>query len=885
MNSGNYEPYFLATIQDNVTGIIFLQTMPTGYELTDLELTVTVQMAAFMDLPFYRSSIVLTRGVTIAGINYTLSTSKFVIINSTWDGNFQTFNCHLIPRAHYNYLYGDDTYRNVISAFCTTFGKMAVFLDPTAAWLDYQYLPTGKDLTLNNAQTFFTQLKQKYFIFACDNGNDEILFYTGFTHVASPQYTVTGYRFAVDYNVDQKRQYLWRDENETVHQTKPSFTLAAHPDAGIQCILSLCDLGMGVVLAGGYINAYHGYIYRSTDYGKTWDAGYNTGFTGVYSIINLGGGIILACGNYGGWVLRSADNGVTWTQVLSAGDDTCCCLTDCGNGIVLVGHNIGAGGGFRVYKSTDYGLTFSVVQTFGTADAIGAIVYVGDGVCLMGTLNKARMYRSTNHGSSWSYLRLLGTEVNIYSMVNMGNGWILAGTNPNGQIWKSTDAGLTWAMIITAIDKSIWTLNTLGQGVVLAGTSDNGQVWRSLDYGETWFLVQRLGAENSVRSFLTLGNGSTLAGTGEHAYIYKSLNCAADLDMVHNLGFMPSTAVEPSAYFTLAQPKFQPFQVHLKYQSSDFIRINLVQGGTYDFTCAQVTEILDLTQKSMAWRMLISQTEWLSNTVAGPLPGTIERVASYTPLVTAGFNNNLSAMDNNMQAALDTLDDHMHGPQIYDSTLKTTLDDADLFPLVDSDTTTHVLKKTLWSNIKARVLAAFGQMVVDATPLVTPAVDDLVPIVDVSTAGKLTKGLTWANLLAAMFSTAVTIVGGNGNNQVVATGATAYISAGYFGLSSARTDVYLVSPAAGVLRNFRVRTNSAQSAGGTLVLTVRVNNTDTNIVISIPAGSAASGTWADITHSASVAAGQSVEIKILNNGTGNSAQIGAVSLELDTSLA
>ena len=84
---------------------------------------------------------------------------------------------------------------------------------PDAAWLDWQFLPTGKTLTLNNAQQFFTQLRQKYFIFACDNGDDEILFYTAFTHAASPQYTVQGYHFAVDYNVDQRRQYLWRDEN------------------------------------------------------------------------------------------------------------------------------------------------------------------------------------------------------------------------------------------------------------------------------------------------------------------------------------------------------------------------------------------------------------------------------------------------------------------------------------------------------------------------------------------------------------------------------------------------------------------------------------------------------------------------------------------------
>ena len=62
MDSGNYDPYFLVTIQDNYDGRVLFSGQPTGYELSDLELVVTVQMPVFMDLPFYRTSIVLIRG-------------------------------------------------------------------------------------------------------------------------------------------------------------------------------------------------------------------------------------------------------------------------------------------------------------------------------------------------------------------------------------------------------------------------------------------------------------------------------------------------------------------------------------------------------------------------------------------------------------------------------------------------------------------------------------------------------------------------------------------------------------------------------------------------------------------------------------------------------
>ncbi|HVM72865.1 MAG TPA: hypothetical protein VMT91_13970 [Anaerolineales bacterium] len=666
MDSGNYDPYFLVTIKDKYNGNLILSASPVGYELGDLELTVTVQMAAYLDVPFYRTSLVLTRGVTIAGSVYTLSTSNFTIIKSTWDGNFQTFKCHLIPRVHYS-APGDVTYQTLITNFCAAFGKTAVFLQPGAAWLSYQFLPTGKTMTLNNAQTLFQQLKQKYFIFACDNGSDQILFYTAFTHVTSPQYQITGYRFAVDYNVDQRRQYIWRDENETLHKTTPSFPSYVQLSAAVQAVMSLLDLGSGVVLAGSYKNVDGGgKIFRSTDYGATWDAGLSLGFTnyaGIYSLLNLGNGRLLAAGYYQIPIFLSIDYGLSWSPVYTTGADTTGCLCDCGNGIVLCGT---ASPAAKIYRSTDSGATWSLAATLGAETAIYSILYVGSGVCLAGTSTGGKIYRSTDYGQTWNLVQRLGAETAVYSLLGLGSGIVFAGTNPTGTIYKSTDGGQTWSLVFTSGEQTIYTLNTLGGGVLLAGSGPAGKMFRSVDYGATWSLVQALGTENSIRSFLTMGNGSTLAGTGEHAYIFKSLNCAADLDVIHNLGFLPSTASEPSAYFLLAAPKFEPFPVHLKYQSSDFIRVLMsavpssIPGvqTTYDFTCAEVTEVLDLHSKYFPYHMRITQTPWLTDTAAGPLPSTIERVASYTPLVTTNFNNVLSVNDNNLQAAMDTLDDH-----------------------------------------------------------------------------------------------------------------------------------------------------------------------------------------------------------------------------------
>ena len=59
---------------------------------------------------------------------------------------------------------GDETYQQVIEAFCTAIGKTAVFKNSADAWLAYQFLPDGKSLSLNRAELFENLLKQKYTI-------------------------------------------------------------------------------------------------------------------------------------------------------------------------------------------------------------------------------------------------------------------------------------------------------------------------------------------------------------------------------------------------------------------------------------------------------------------------------------------------------------------------------------------------------------------------------------------------------------------------------------------------------------------------------------------------------------------------------------------------
>jgi hypothetical protein len=668
LDSGQFDPYFRVSISDRYSLLQLLYTQPIGYKLDELTLSFTIQTDVYLDYPFFRTGIRLERGITLGDDVLTVATSDFYIVNTIWDGNFQTFNCHLVPEAHFS-AQGDYTYHAVIDGFCSTFGLTALYLEPAADWLDFQFLPTGKTLTLNNAQQFFTLIRQKYFIFACDWGENQILFYTPFTHVADPLYHVDGYHYDVDYSVFHRRQYLWRDELDTTHLTEPSFELHATPDATVDTILSMLDLGSGRLLAGGK-KTNHAPIFRSTDYGLTWSS-YDTsalgGFhTNILSLITPAPGVILACGNYPGFILRSTDYGFSWSEVLTADMDTIQVLTDCGEGVILAAYIQPAGTArVRFYRSEDFGLTWSDLGTdlhwlAAYASGVYSLISLGNGVVLAGTRPNGRVFRSEDNGDTWEYAEVLDTETGVYSLLALGGGRVAAGTYPAAKVFISEDDGQTWTMKVDfdAPDTFVYSLVTLGGGVILAGTGPGGNVYRSLDNGENWEYVQQLGSEKEVRAFLALSNGMVLASTNDHGQIYHSLNCGASLDLIHNLGFMPSTAHEPTAYFQLAPPKFDRFPLNLKYQCTDYIRIDLPTGGTYDLLCASVTEVLDLSKKSMAWYMELTETPWLSNTAVGALPGTIERVAAYTPLVTSSFGKNMTAAQNNLQAFADCFDDY-----------------------------------------------------------------------------------------------------------------------------------------------------------------------------------------------------------------------------------
>lgn len=107
--------------------------------------------------------------------------------------------------------------------------------------------------------------------------------------------------------------------------------------------------------------------------------------------------------------------------------------------------------------------------------------------------------------------------------------------------------------------------------------------------------------------------------------------------------------------------------------------------------------------------------------------------------------------------------------------------------------------------------------------------------------------------------------------SVIAASATSFTAFNHSGFNANESTKIMIVPIACTMKNFYVRIFSAQSATGSLVYTVRKNQVDTSIVVTIAAGSAA-GTQANSgATSASFNAGDSCTIKIVNNATATGA--------------
>jgi hypothetical protein len=177
-----------------------------------------------MELPYNGDSvgdqthIWLSRGVSLAGTDYYITTSRFRIASQRYLPNgHQVAKGILFPKQYYA-VNGNVSYEMICNNLCTAYGKTAAYRS-AYAWRDYIFFPVGKSLILNDPNYIANLLAQKYLIFYCDNGGEEVLFYScdGSLGV-NPDLTITAVDdFYIERTSLRNRLFMWRDEAGTLH--------------------------------------------------------------------------------------------------------------------------------------------------------------------------------------------------------------------------------------------------------------------------------------------------------------------------------------------------------------------------------------------------------------------------------------------------------------------------------------------------------------------------------------------------------------------------------------------------------------------------------------------------------------------------------------------
>jgi photosystem II stability/assembly factor-like uncharacterized protein len=218
------------------------------------------------------------------------------------------------------------------------------------------------------------------------------------------------------------------------------------PTTGSFYLGTLTYLGNGIILYGGVTSGSRPDLRKSSDFGLTWSAQKWTDGTwnNIYAIINIGNGIAVMLGNdYGPY--RTTNWGENWGIVAEptfagGGARSGTSITDgTANGVVLVGS-----GYQQIYRSTDYGLTFTSVATINFF-AVQSIIYLRDGICFA-CGEGYRTGRSTDWGATWDNVnyRVNSKIPKALAYPNKNSLFLVCGHNSGFS--TSTDGGANWSL-------------------------------------------------------------------------------------------------------------------------------------------------------------------------------------------------------------------------------------------------------------------------------------------------------------------------------------------------------------------------------------------------------------------------------------------------------
>jgi len=169
-----------------------------------------------------------------------------------------------------------------------------------------------------------------------------------------------------------------------------------------------------------------------------------------------------------------------------------------------------------VYRSTDNGKNWNIVNRGLTDLNVHALIIIRDGHIFAGT-SGGRVFRSTDNGDNWNQINSGVINADVKAFVINSNGHIYAGAygyaDTYGGVFRSIDKGNNWSPINTGLTNTeVNALTINSQEHIFAGTSGGG-VFRSTNNGGNWIPINTGLTNIRVFAFAINRDGHIFAGT------------------------------------------------------------------------------------------------------------------------------------------------------------------------------------------------------------------------------------------------------------------------------------------------------------------------------------------------------------------------------------
>ncbi|MBE2219794.1 MAG: T9SS type A sorting domain-containing protein [Ignavibacteria bacterium] len=221
------------------------------------------------------------------------------------------------------------------------------------------------------------------------------------------------------------------------------------------------------------------YVWRSSNNGQSWEFPYIHYSVSlprtVRNLISVDT-VLLASVNYSPSLYRSTNYGNTWQPCAGVGSNQVTYLSNSNNVIYASSQDGG------LYRSTDIGVSW-VKCSSPVAFKLNSVLALGNDVYVSNYPNGV-MYKSTDLGNNWTTVNN-GLPTGYYYKLGKHLNSIFASTG-NSIIYKSTNDGANWSISNSGISGSdLYSITSDSVNVYALFIS--GGVYKSTDNGSTWY--------------------------------------------------------------------------------------------------------------------------------------------------------------------------------------------------------------------------------------------------------------------------------------------------------------------------------------------------------------------------------------------------------------